>query len=160
MCFEKENSKRVGVPIDAWLQCQLTILYNFIVENVRIPPDVVGLDAVPAFKEFNFSKSALLLLVSKFCNYHCFNHAKGLFERVFNSNSFVFGPGQYLFTFEIPYVYIGPHRRGHQASLSMYVSQIDFTPDPVTVTLTTVPSPKKRKSGRPKLAKLNLEPCP
>ena len=61
------------------------------------------------------------------------------------------GQGTYSITIEVPYIYIGPHKRGEDCSLLLRVVQIVYKPD--TIEPTIIPfNPPEKKGRRPRNA--------
>lgn len=148
--IEHGGNKTVSVPVDSWMNDQITTVHNFMIENVIIPVDVEGKDGVAPFKPLMLM-SSLFIMVSKFCQFVFYDEENKRYN-MFNPSQFVLGKGLYAFTIEMPYVYMAKHKHGHRASLSMIITQVEYTPEvlPLQVISTTpqqpsVPEPKPTK---------------
>lgn len=113
------------VPLDNWLSDQLSVLQKFVVENVRIPADV------PQTKEGNyvfkplFNRESIMVALSKWCKIYKFDEGVGAYERVENFTQF--GKGNFSVQIEASHIYIGPHKGGHNFSLSLRIRQIVYS---------------------------------
>ena len=106
---------------------QLKTVQNFMEKNVTIPADVEGRAGVAAFKPL-IILSSLFIMVSKFCQYLFYDEALKTFN-VFSPAQYALGKGLYVFTIDLPYVYLGKHKYGHCGSLSMMITQVEYTPE-------------------------------
>ena len=125
--IERQDSKSVCIPVDSWMSEQLTTVQNFMEKNVTIPADVEGRAGVAAFKPLVMLTS-LFIMVSKFCQYLFYDEALKSFT-VFSPTKYALGKGLYVFTIDLPYVYMGKHKYGYCGSLSMMISQVEYTPE-------------------------------
>ena len=142
--IERQDSKSVCIPIDSWMNEQLTTVQNFMEKNVTIPADVEGRAGVAAFKPL-IILSSLFIMVSKFCQYLFYDEALKTFN-VFSPAQYALGKGLYVFTIDLPYVYLGKqvwslrliinddhpsrvHTGGAPTAVNQFEPLCDYAPD-------------------------------
>ena len=114
----------ICVPLDDWLRSQLSVLQDFVISRTTFPADV------PQTKEGNYlfkpllARNPLMISVSKWCRIFKFDQSRGAYVRVDKFSQF--GKGNFSANIEVSHVYIGPHKDGHNFSLSMRVRQIIY----------------------------------
>lgn len=119
-----EGMLSLSVPLDGWLRTRFTQIQNFVVSNVTIPPDVVrAADGNCIFKPF-LDADTLLVPMSQWCKYYKYDEEKTAYVEV--AGYVPFEKGDFNVGIDVSHVYIGPHKGGHQFSLSLRVYQIVY----------------------------------
>ena len=121
------------VPIAPWVREQLNIIEAFVRDHVMIPNELLSnwpYQGESLYKPMHDGRNMFMPVGLK-CVYTT--------DLGCNTTSFPtyrrpqFGAGRYIFTFEVPHVYIGPHKSGHLYSLNFRVSRIHYEPCTATV---------------------------
>jgi hypothetical protein len=94
------------------------------VSNVTIPPDVArAANGNYIFKPF-LDSDTMLVTMSQWCKFYKYDEVKAAYVEV--SGYVPFEKGEFNVGIDVSHVYIGPHRGGHQFSLSLRVYQIIY----------------------------------
>ena len=143
------NSVSFRLPITAWLRKQLDIIEEFVRDNI----DLASLPASSSTKTFVYKPlwrgHQMFVNVSPRCSFQYYNSSTAELQSADLSS--MHGKGRYSFTISVPYIYIGPHKKGEDYSLSLEIMQMIFYPH---IEIEAIPS-KPTKRRRPKL-KLNV----
>ena len=115
------------LPINAELRATLNVIENFVAHNVTIPADALSTSKTGSLYRPLWHAEKMMITVSNWCKFFQLNLASTAYECVPADTNF--GKGVYYVSFEIPYVYIGPHRDGQAFSLTLRVVQVLFEPD-------------------------------
>ena len=122
----KDDQTSMRVPLDDWLRSQLTFFQDKIIAMATFPADVPkSKDGSYLFRPmFTPGQDSIMIPMSKWCKIFKFNDEKGLFERVDKLTPFA--KSSLSVTIEVSHVYIGPHKGGHNFSLSLRVKQLVY----------------------------------
>lgn len=119
------DRKSISLPLDDWLRSQLTTLQDFVVSHTTFPSEVLpAKEGTYVFKPL-LNRDTILINVSKWCRIFKFDESSGSYVQVEKINQF--GKGNFSAIIEVSHVYIGPHKGGHNFSLSMRVKQIVYS---------------------------------
>ena len=122
------NSESVLVPISSWVREQLNIIEAFVRDHVVIPNELISqwpYRGDSFYKPIHDGRN-MFMQIGLRC---CYTTDLGC-----NTTSFptyrrpTFGPGRYIFTFEVPHIYIGPHKDGFLYSVNFRVKCIQYDP--------------------------------
>ena len=122
------NCESVLVPIAPWVREQLNIIEAFVRDHVMIPNELLSnwpYQGESLYKPMHDGRNMFMPVGLK-CVYTT--------DLGCNTTSFPtyrrpqFGAGRYIFTFEVPHVYIGPHKDGFLYSVNFRVKCIQYDP--------------------------------
>ena len=144
----------VLIPTEPWLRTQLDVIEKFVQENVNFTKNLIGAQTSAIVYKPLWKGDSMYVSLSTWCNVMQENPATDTVTSVPLEN---LGQGTYSITIEVPYIYIGPHKRGEDCSLLLRVVQIVYKPD--TVEPTIIPSnPPEKKGRRPRNSNNALQP--
>ena len=120
----------ITIPMDSWIRQNLSVIERFIQNNVQIPNDVPRCaNGSYSFKTL-LNKLNLQILLSKWCKFLTYDPNKMCYIAVdFNHFLQHNAKGEFSVKIECAHVYIGPHKNGHQYSLSLRAHQVVFKED-------------------------------
>ena len=120
------ENKSVLVNIPPKLRSTLNVVEDFVTRNVTLPANAVTPSQNGSFYKSLWPAENVMITLSRWCKIYQLNYETEAYEMVPPDGPF--GRGFYQFSFEVPYVYIGPHKEGQSFSLTLRVVQIVFTP--------------------------------
>ena len=133
------NMKSILVPINPMLRTTLNVVENFVAHNVALPADAVNQSHTGSLYKPLWSSEWMRITVSNWCSYYRLNYDTAMYESVQPDS--VFGKGFYQIIFEVPYIYIGPHKEGQSFSLTLRVVQVLFQPHKLHIPITPTQKP-------------------
>ena len=143
------------LPITEWLRKQLDIIEEFVGENV----DLASLPESVANKTYVYKPlwrgPQMYVTVSPHCTFHCVDNATG--ELQSSSLSNMCGKGTYTFTLSVPHIYIGPHKKGEDYSLSLEIVQMIFYPFVEPAVIPKKPVKRRRQKNAVPVAEVTAE---
>ena len=148
--FEKNS---IYTPIDASLREQLTKIEQFVCKEIRIPASVVQPTRTnAALYRPLWQGDTILISISNWCDYYQYDPVLDSYVNM-NESTPLLG-GKYSVTFEIPYVYIGPHKDDHLFSITMRIIRVIYEPplpdlselDAILSDKSTPPTPEPTQS--------------
>ena len=150
-----DKSVSFSIPVTLWLRRQFNIIEQFVKDNV----DLASLPSCSSNKDFVYKPlwhgHSMYVSVSPACTFHRFNSPPGELQPV--DMSLIHGRGKYSFTIALPYIYIGPHKKGEDYSLSLELVQVIFTPiETVIRPEVSIKRPRKPKKHVP-VAQMEVE---
>lgn len=137
------------VPVETWLRTQLNVIEDFVKQNVNVGNHIMAPVNGLKYKPLWLGQR-MFIRVAHWCNILKRNEI-GEFESVKHDTPL--GPGTYNMTIEVPYIYIGPHKRGEDFSLALNIVQIVFQPDTERSVLI------QREDSKPTGGQFNHVPC-
>ena len=151
---DNEKSFSLLLPVEGSLRSQLDIIEHFAQKHADVsclsPPTTIV-----SYKPL-WRGSTMYIHVAPWCRFLQPNLETGHIESV-DSKNFSFERGSFCITLEIPYIYVGPHKNGENASLSLSIVQMALqveVPSPLPIKFKTT-----EKRGRPrKLLPANVAP--
>ena len=137
------NNRSLLVPVAPWLRSQLNVVESFARENVNFPSKFLSSGERTVYKPL-WNGDMMYIQISNYCQ---------MFRQAPMSNQCdainldtPLGRGTYNVTIEVPYVYIGPHKKGENFSLNLRVVQVLFMPEELPVAISTkTPKAKGRR---------------
>lgn len=151
--FGKSVSFRL--PITDWLRKQLDIVEEFVTDNV----DLASLPESSSNKTFVYKPlwrgPQMYVSVSPRCDFQCYDSATGVLQSSSLSN--MRGKGTYTFTLSVPFIYIGPHKKGEDYSLSLEIVQIIFYPFVDPTVIPKKPVKRRRQKNAVPVAQVAVE---
>ncbi len=147
------------VPIDSWTRQQLNVLETFVMNNVKIPDDVLSMwkpggKATIPYKPF-WNGSTMTINMSKWCKLTINFQERG---ELVDSISLL-KRGLYQFELEFPHIYFGNHKDNYLYSIACRIVKVNYqcpdissnksSPDPIDELFEEIscaePPKKKRK---------------
>ncbi len=151
---DNELDHSILIPVVPWLRQQLNAIETFAQANA----DVSKLN-LPAGKKATYKPlwkgDMMYIRVSRWCQIFKQNLETGEFDSVDISTRF--GQGTYSVMIEVPYIYLGPHRKGENFSLTIRVEQVVYMPDKPRPNFIAFKTPEVKGGRRRKNAAQNSE---
>lgn len=142
--LRKDFAKTVSfcLPIHPSLRKQFDIIERFVQQS--IDPSALPFSSQKdlVYKPL-WKGDQMYISVSPLCSFFRFNSKTGEMESV--NRSSVCGNGKYNITLQASYIFIGPHKKGEDYSLSLDIVQVVFNPE-ATQDISLKPAPKRRRS--------------
>ena len=141
------------LPIQPWLRKQFNIIEGFVQQSV-------DLSSLPSSSQKDFVYKPLwkgdwmYITVFPMCTFLRCNSKTGEMETV--NRSSVIGNGKYSITVQVSYIFIGPHKKGEDYSLSLDIVQVVFKPDATQDKLLKGQN-KRRRSNKDDFAVFQVE---